>query len=197
MDTPQVSEAPAEQSKSAQITLGVLATVIVVGAIFAFNAADGPHWFALFKWIHVSFVVFWVGGGLMLTVLGLMAERSSDPREIVMLAKWAAFAGQRLFAPASLVVLAMGIAMLIHGGDPILHWGKFWVIVGLLGFASTFVTGIAFLAPQAKKIHSLSESHGPEAPETIAAIKTILLISRVDIGVLLLVVADMVTKPFS
>lgn len=197
MDTPQVSEAPAEQSRSAQITLGVLATVIVVGAIFAFNGADGPHWFALFKWIHVSFVVFWVGGGLMLTVLGLMAERSTDPREIVMLAKWAAFAGQRLFAPASLVVLAMGIAMLIHGGDPILHWGKFWVIVGLLGFASTFITGIAFLSPQAKKVHSLSESHGPEAPETIAAIKSILLIARVDIGVLLLVVADMVTKPFS
>lgn len=197
MDTPQVSEAPAEQSRSAQITLGILATVIVVGAIFAFNAADGPHWFALFKWLHVSFVVFWVGGGLMLTVLGLMAERSNDPREIVTLAKWAAFAGQRLFAPASLVVLAMGIAMLIHGGDPILHWGKFWVIVGLLGFASTFITGIAFLSPQAKKVHTLSESRGPEAPETIAAIKTILLIARVDIGVLLLVVADMVTKPFS
>ena len=197
MDTPQVSEAPAEQSRSAQITLGILATVIVVGAIFAFNAADGPHWFALFKWLHVSFVVFWVGGGLMLTVLGLMAERSPDPREIVTLAKWAAFAGERLFAPAGLVVLSMGIAMLIHGGDPIVHWSKFWVIAGLVGYASTFITGIAFLAPQAKKIHALSESHGPEAPETIAAIKTILLIARVDIAVLLLVVADMVTKPFS
>jgi|SRR5579862_616657 len=197
METPLVSETPADSSKSARITLGVLATVIVVGAIFAFNAADGPHWFALFKWLHVSFVVFWVGGGLMLTVLGLMAERSTDPREIVTLAKWAGFAGERLFAPASLVVLAMGIAMLIHGGDPVVHWSKFWVIAGLVGFASTFITGIAFLAPQAKKIHSLSESQGPEAPETIAAIKTILLISRFDIGVLLLVVADMVTKPFS
>jgi uncharacterized membrane protein len=197
METPLVSETPAEHSKSALISLAALATVIVVGAIFAFNAADAPHWFSLFKWIHVSFVVFWVGGGLMLTVLGLLAERSRDPREIVTLAKWAAFAGERLFAPAGLVVLAMGIAMLIHGGDPIVHWGKFWVIAGLVGYASTFITGIAFLAPQAKKIHSLSESHGPEAPETVAAIKTILLIARVDIAVLLLVVADMVTKPFS
>jgi hypothetical protein len=40
-------------------------------------------------------------------------------------------------------------------------------------------------------------SHGPTAPETIAEIKKILLIARVDIAVLLLVVADMVTKPFS
>ena|SRR5579862_681887 len=197
METPLVSETPADHSKSTQISLAILATVIVVGAIFAFNAADAPHWFSLFKWIHVSYVVFWVGGGLMLTVLGLMAERSSDPNEIVTLAKWAGFAGERLFAPAGLVVLSMGIAMLIHGGDPIVHWGKFWVIAGLVGYASTFITGIAFLGPQAKKIHSLSESRGTTAPETVAAIKTILLIARFDIAVLLLVVADMVTKPFS
>ena len=34
-------------------------------------------------------------------------------------------------------------------------------------------------------------------PETQAAIKQILLISRIDVGVLLIVVADMLLKPFS
>jgi hypothetical protein len=33
-------------------------------------------------------------------------------------------------------------------------------------------------------------------PETVAAIRRILLIARFDIAVLLLVVADMITKPF-
>jgi hypothetical protein len=41
------------------------------------------------------------------------------------------------------------------------------------------------------------QTAGPTAPETQAAIKSILLIARFDIGVLLLVVVDMVTKPFS
>jgi hypothetical protein len=59
------------------------------------------------------------------------------------------------------------------------------------------VTGIAVLAPVAKKVAELAESQGPEAPETQAAIRRILLVARVDIAVLLLVVADMVTKPFS
>ena len=37
---------------------------------------------------------------------------------------------------------------------------------------------------------------GPEAPETQAAISQILLIARVDVAVLLLVIIDMVAKPF-
>jgi hypothetical protein len=53
------------------------------------------------------------------------------------------------------------------------------------------------LSPMAKKIAALSDSKGPTAPETLAAISRILLIARFDVAVLLLVVADMITKPFS
>lgn len=130
-------------------------------------------------------------------MLGLKAERADDPNEIAMLARWAAWVGEKLFAPAGGIVLAMGIAMLIHGGDPIIAWGKFWVIVGLIGYAVTMFTGIAILSPQAKRIAELSETKGTTAPETIAAIRKILILARIDVAVLLVVVADMVTKPFS
>jgi len=53
------------------------------------------------------------------------------------------------------------------------------------------------LSPLAKKIDVLIAEKGPEAPETRAAIQRILLVARVDVAVLLVVVADMVTKPFS
>jgi hypothetical protein len=42
-----------------------------------------------------------------------------------------------------------------------------------------------------------AEQNGPEHPTTLALIDRILLIARVDVAVLLLVIADMVTKPFS
>jgi predicted integral membrane protein DUF2269 len=197
METQVSTQAPADRGSSAPLTAAVGLIVVAVGLVFAFNAADAPHWFALFKWIHVSVAVFWVGGGLLLTILGLKAELSDDPNEIVLLARWAAWVGERLFAPAGVVVLAMGIAMLVHGGDPIVAWSKFWVIVGLVGYASTFITGVAVLSPRAKRIGELSESKGPTAPETLAAIRRILLIARFDVAVLLLVVADMITKPFS
>jgi hypothetical protein len=84
--------------------------------------------------------------------------------------------------------------MVINGH---LGWNHFWVIAALIGYAATFVTGIGVLSPLAKKIDALIESKGVEAPETQAAIKRILMVARVDVAVLVLVVADMTTKPFS
>jgi uncharacterized membrane protein len=188
------STTPAARNTSSRVTIGVGFVVLILGAVFAFNSAWYGHWYALFRVVHVVLAVFWVGGGLLLTILGLRAERSTDPMEMATLARQAAFAGERFFAPAGLVVLLMGIAMMINTNW---GWGKFWVIVGLIGYAATFVTGIGVLSPLAKKIDELLTEKGPTAPETQAAIQRILLVARIDIGVLLLVVADMVTKPFS
>jgi len=162
--------------------------------VFAFDSAWYAHWYALFRLVHIVVAVFWVGGGLLLTILGLKAEASNDPNEVVTLARWAAFVGEKLFAPAGLVVLLMGIAMMINTD---LGWGKFWVVAGLVGYGLTFVTGVAVLSPLAKKIDVLATTKGPTAPETLAVISRILLVARFDVAVLLLVVADMVTKPFS
>src|SRR5215469_14312672 len=109
-------EAPAPRRlSSGMITAAIGAVVAVVGIVFAFNATDASsHWFALFKLIHVSVAVFWVGGGLVLTVLALRAERTREPEEMVTIAGQAAFVGERFFAPAGLIVLAMGITMVVN-----------------------------------------------------------------------------------
>lgn len=163
-------------------------------AIFAASSAWYDGWYALFKTVHVTFAVVWIGGGLLLTLLGIMAELKDDPNEIAIIARQAAFAGERIFAPAGLVVFLMGIAMMINTDW---GWGKFWVVAGLVGYAATFITGIAVLSPLAKRIGASVESNGPTHPETTALVKRIMLIARFDIALLLLVIADMVTKPFS
>lgn len=138
--------------------------------------------------------VAWVGGGLTLTILGMRAERSADPGEMATITRQAAFVGERIFAPIGLIVFLAGIAMVIN-----LHlgWGTSWIVVGLVGYAITFLTGSLVLGPLAKRVAHLIETEGAEAPATQAAIQRILLIARVDIAVLLLVVADMVLKPFT
>lgn len=196
MDTTPVTEAPrADTGATRWITVGIGLAVAAVGLVFALNTTDAPsHWFAVFKLIHVSVAVFWVGGGLVLTALALWAETKQDPEEMATLARQAAFVGEKLFAPAGLIVLAMGITMVINDH---IGFGTTWVIIGLVGYAATFTTGIAFLAPRAKRIAELLETKGAAAPETQAAISQILLIARIDVGVLLIVVADMFMKPFS
>jgi uncharacterized membrane protein len=185
---------PADRARS-WVTPAIILAVVGVFLLFAFKATDASTtWFAVFKLIHVSVAVFWVGGGLLLTGLALRAERADDPEEIATIARQATFAGEKLFAPAGGVVLAMGIAMVINQH---IGFGTTWVDIGLAGFAISFLTGIGVLAPRARKIAELCDTLGAAAPQTQAAIKEILVIARVDVAVLLLVVADMLMKPFS
>jgi uncharacterized membrane protein len=196
MDTTPVTDVPRDESAASRwITVGVGVAVAAVGLVFALNTSDAPsHWFAVFKLIHVSVAVFWVGGGLTLTALALWAQTKNDPEEMATIARQAAFVGEKLFAPAGLVVLAMGITMVINDH---IGFGTTWVIIGLVGYALTFTTGIAFLSPRAKRVAELLDTKGAAAAETQAAIREILLIARIDVGVLLIVVADMLMKPFS
>lgn len=196
MDTTPIAAAPRASRTSTWVTAGIAAALFAVGLTFALKTTDAPtHAFAIFKLIHVSVAVFWVGGGVLLTVLALRAERAKDPEEMAHIARQAVFAGEKLFAPAGLVVLAMGIAMVIN--SPEIGFGTTWVDIGLTGYALSFATGIGVLAPLSRRIVALLEEKGAAAPETQAAIARILLIARVDIAVLLVVVADMLMKPFS
>lgn len=163
--------------------------VLVVAIVFASTAT----WYQVFLAVHVVFVVIWIGGGALLTILGVVAERRTDPTELLSIARMAAFAGERIFSPAAIVVLAMGVAMMMNGDIPA---DQFWIIFALLGFATTFLIGVAVLSPMSKRVAKVLETHGPASPEARAAVSKILLIARVDVGVLLLVVVDMTVKPF-
>jgi uncharacterized membrane protein len=192
MQTPASETAGGRRSIPLTPALGL--GVLIASVVFAFDSAWYTHWYALFRVVHVMLAVIWVGGAVLITVLALRAERARDADELATIARQAAFAGERIFAPAGGIVFLMGIAMMINTDW---GWGKFWVDAGLVGYASTFITGIAVLSPMAKQIQVSADEKGPEHPDTVAIVNKILLIARVDIAVLLLVIADMVTKPFS
>ena len=195
MDTP-ASESAATGGGSNNLTYGILGGVAVIGLIFAFSSSSVlfNNWYSLFKAIHVLLAVIWVGGGVSIMINGIRASTSKDPLSVVTVARQAAFLGEKVFAPAGLVVFLTGIAMLINTNW---GWGHFWVIVALLGYITTFAVGIGVLSPLAKKIAESAEENGPEHPTTLALIERILLIGRFDVAVLLVVVLDMVTKPFA
>ena len=193
MDTP--ASVPAEERTSGTLTYALLTVLLAVAAIFAFNSTAVPdHWYGLFKAMHVTFAVLWVGGAAMLTLLAIAAERSNDPMQIAQIARQAAAVGEKFFAPVGLVTFLMGVAMMLNTSW---GWGHFWIVAGLVGYASTFIVGIAILSPMAKKIDESAEKNGPTHPETMALIERIMLIARFDVAVLMLVVLDMVTKPFA
>jgi uncharacterized membrane protein len=195
MDTPATGSAAASRGSN-NLTYALLLAVAVVGIVFSFSgSALVPNdWYALFKAVHVVLAVVWVGGGVTLVLHAIRAERTSDHAMLAVVAKQAAFMGEKVFAPAGLVAFLAGIAMMLNSSW---GWSHFWVIVGLVGYAATFVIGIAVLSPLAKKIDASAETNGPSHPETLALIERIMLIARFDVAMLVLVVVDMVTKPFA
>jgi uncharacterized membrane protein len=184
---PAASARNGSQTQTALIGLAFLILAVV------FLLSDG-RWFEAFQTVHVVFVVVWIGGGAALTILGIVAETKHDSAQLAAIAKQAAFLGQRVFAPAAIVVVVMGGAMVQNAH---IGYDHFWIVFGLLGFLATFVIGIAVLSPMSVKVSAIIEAKGPDSPEATAAISKILLIARADVAMLLLVIVDMVAKPFS
>src|SRR3954454_7391744 len=153
METP--ASVPAEERSSGTLTYALLTIILVVAAIFAFKSTAVPdHWYGLFKAIHVTSAVLWVGGGTMITILAIVAERSTDPLQIANVARQAATVGEKFFAPIGLVTFLMGLAMMFNTNW---GWDKFWVVVGLAGYLATFSIGLGFIAPTVKKLHAAIE----------------------------------------
>lgn len=150
-------------------------------------------WYELAKWAHVFTAVVWVGGGVAVQLFAFRILRENDPRRLVGFAKDAEWVGTRVFMPASVLLLGFGFALVEEGG-----WGyDFWVVFGLVVLALSAVTGAAFLGPESGRIGTLVEQRGPEDPEVSRRIRRILAISRVELALLVLVVFDMVVKPFA
>jgi uncharacterized membrane protein len=145
------------------------------------------------KFIHVMAAVAWVGGGLFVQYLATRLKRADDPVRLAAFAKDIEKAGMQFFMPVSLTVLVMGIVLVLY--TPALGFTDAWILVGLIGYAATFVTGAFFIGPTSGTLAKETETEGPDSPAVQAGIRKIFAISRIDQVVLLVVIADMVFKP--
>jgi uncharacterized membrane protein len=142
--------------------------------------------------IHILAAVIWVGGATSIQVLAIRATGSGDPVRMATFAGEAEWVGMRVFFPTSVVVLLAGIALVLEG-----NWGfdQLWILLGLAGIAFSIVVGAAFLGPESGRIKTLLEIKTYEDPEVQSRLNRIFRISRIELGVLLLVVLDMAIKP--
>ncbi|HYZ27893.1 MAG TPA: DUF2269 family protein [Thermoleophilaceae bacterium] len=145
-----------------------------------------------YKFVHVTAAIVWLGAGVMIQILGARAMRARDDEFVGRLFGEAGSLGKVLFIPASLTVVAFGILMVVDG-----PWDfePLWIVLGLAGYAATFVTGAFILGPRAEKAAARAEREGGISPSIAAEMRRVLVLGRIDTVVLFLVVAVMVTKP--
>ena len=146
----------------------------------------------IYLFIHIAAAVVWVGGGTLLGLMGHRAIAAGDRVRTRVVVQEAATLAQRVFIPASVVVLVMGILLVADGPWEL----DLWVVLGLIGFVATAVTGAAVLGPKAERIsHMIDEAGGTYTDAADVEARKLLTLARVDIVVLFLVIADMVLKP--
>ena len=151
-------------------------------------------YYEVLVFLHIAFAIVWLGSGFLLQVLGFKADASRDVVRIQGLLDDADWAANRLFIPSSLVVLVLGILATIEG-----PWtfGDLWIVLGLVGYGMTFLTGVAFISPQVHRVSTVMERDGGMSQAAMAEVRKLFLIGRVDLVVLFTVVAVMAFKPTS
>ena len=140
--------------------------------------------------IHILAAVIWVGGALVVQLLATRFKGNAAPAELASFAKNVDFVAQRTFIPASLTLIATGIVLVSRDIFEL----QTWVVIGLIVWTLSFVSGAFFLGPQAGRFGKELDEQGP-TPAVMKRLDTIMLVSRIEVVLLLLVVLDMSLKP--
>jgi hypothetical protein len=142
--------------------------------------------------VHIAGAAVWAGGGIVLTILALRLQGARDYTMLTGIYRQGSWLSSRIFTPVAVLVLVLGILLVIEG-----PWSfdQLWIVLGLIGFALTFATGIAIAKPRADAIARMIERDGVMTEEAAEATRRLFSITRVDYTIVFVVIADMALKP--
>jgi uncharacterized membrane protein len=147
-------------------------------------------YYEILLFLHIAAAAVWLGSGFFLQMLIFRAQATNDDGLKLGVASSSGWLAQRIFIPASLAVLVVGILLTIEGPW---SFGDLWIVLGLLGYAFSFLVGILFLEPEGKRIGAAMEAGDQQRAG--AMITRINAVSRIELTVLYLVLAAMALKP--
>jgi hypothetical protein len=147
-------------------------------------------WYSIVKFLHILSATLWVGGGFVLFLLGVLAERAGSVEEKLQAIRANGQLGGRFFAPMSMLTLIFGLIMCGFW----VGFADLWIVIGLVGYATTFSIGMFIFKPIGERIGAMIAKEGI-SPAVLAMGQRMSSVARLDYAVMLVVVADMVLKP--
>jgi uncharacterized membrane protein len=151
-------------------------------------------WYEFLKTIHILAAAAWVGTTISSQILGMRAAKAiagGDTARMIGYVEDQELLGKRLYAPSSGIVLLTGILMVINRWE----FTDTWIIIGIVIFVISTGVGIAYFTPETPKLLAGLREGQAGDPAFQARVQRITLISRIDLVLLIAVVANMVIKP--
>lgn len=138
------------------------------------------------KVLHVIAAAIWVGGGITLVILSMVASKE-DSRQLALMRDFARLGP--VFLPLAVVVVLTGGTLVFTG-----HWGAApWVLATLVTVGTSFVMGAVFIGPTSERVEKLAAAGDAEGAMRTA--RPLLPLSRIEQVLHVATVCFMVAKP--
>lgn len=145
------------------------------------------------KFGHIVAAMVWIGGGLMLSLMGARARASRDPNAIGEFARTLSYFGPRVLTPAVLAVLVFGIWMVLENAA--WDFAQGWILIALGLFVIAFFIGVIFLSRLGIALKRMAGAGESDSGAGRALLGRWLIGYRIVLLVLVAAVWDMVFKP--
>jgi hypothetical protein len=150
-----------------------------------------PYPWLLFA--HVLGAIVWIGGGLMLLLIGVRVRSSAGPTAAAEFARTLPYVALRALTPAIAVILVTGVVMVLTSAA--WRFSQLWVLLALGLLVLAFAIGALYLSRTGSALlRAASEDVGDVASVT-AVLDRWLLGYGVVLLLLVIVVWDMIFKP--
>ncbi len=146
-------------------------------------------------WLHLAHVagaIVWVGGGMMLSLVGARARQSRDLAVIGEFARTLSYVGLRVFTPAVLVVLVSGVWLVLVSSE--WNFSQLWVLLALGAFVVAFLIGAVYLSRSAIQLDR-AVSQNADLQAASDALRRWLVGYGVVLIILVFALWDMIFKP--
>ena len=141
---------------------------------------------------HVAGAVVWVGGGVMLSLVGVRVRQSGDLAIIGEFARMLSYVGLRVFTPAVLVVIVSGVGLVLVSSE--WNFTQLWVLLALGAFVVAFLIGAVYQSRSAIQLER-AVTQGAHLQAARKALRRWLVGYGVVLIVLVFALWDMIFKP--
>ena len=141
--------------------------------------------------LHVMAATVWVGGAVVVQLLGVRVQRSADPTDLPRLARHVEAVGNVAFVPAAVLLLLSGAVMTAQ----VWAFSQTWILIALVLWLLSAVAGGVYLAPRAKRVVALFEAEGPTSVTARRLMARLFVVSRIELASFAVILALMVYKP--
>lgn len=142
--------------------------------------------------VHVLAAITWVGSDVFGQFLGARAQKRG-PEYTANFALDMADWGNRALIGSSLLLIITGVLGVIEGPW---EFSQAWISIGLTVWVVAFVAGAGYFGPTLKRISGyVAEDGGVMTERSEALWSRVILLTRIQLVLLIIVVVVMVTKP--